>query len=115
MSITLYGLKNCDSCRKALKYIQSKGADVRLTDVREQAPTTTQLKDWCKHFGRDALVNKRSTTWRGLNDQQKDMGSDAQAVKLMVQSPTLMKRPVIVSGQHVLLGFNTGDVDKLLK
>lgn len=114
MSITLYGLKNCDSCKKAQKYIEGKGGEAVLVDVRENPPTKTQLKQWCASFGRGALVNKRSTTWRGLSDVDKDIQSDAQAIELIIASPALMKRPVIISGQHALLGFNANDIDSLV-
>lgn len=114
MTIKLYGLKNCDSCKKALKYLTSQGADAVLIDVRDQPPTAKQLKTWCREFGRDAFVNKRSTTWRGLTEAQKTITSDAQAVTLIQASPTLMKRPVIVAGKKMLIGFNANDVDQLL-
>ncbi len=115
MSITLYGLKNCDTCRKALKHIQAAGVAVSLIDVRETPPTGNQLKAWCQTFGRDAFVNKRSTTWRGLSDAQKDITSDSQAIALLVESPALMKRPVIVAGDTLQLGFKPAEVDKLLQ
>ncbi len=115
MSITLYGLKNCDTCRKALKYLQAKGADAELLDVRETPPTRQQLKDWCQKFGRDALVNKRSTTWRGLSDAQKEITSDAQAVALLREFPALMKRPVMDNGSALQLGFKPADADMLLQ
>ena len=115
MTITLYGLKNCDSCKKALKHLTGQGADAVLIDVREQPPTAKQLKEWCQEFGRDVFVNKRSTTWRGLTEAQKAITSDAQALALIQTSPTLMKRPVIVAGKKKLIGFKASDVDQLLK
>ncbi|MFK8030589.1 MAG: Spx/MgsR family RNA polymerase-binding regulatory protein [Gammaproteobacteria bacterium] len=114
MTIKLYGIKNCDSCKKALKYLTAQDVDAELIDVREQPPTTKQLKEWCQEFGRDAFVNKRSTTWRGLSDTQKAITSDAQALALIKESPTLMKRPVIVAGETLLLGFKAGDLDQLI-
>lgn len=115
MGITIYGLKNCDTCRKALKYVQSSGAEGSLIDVREQPPGSERLTQWCTMFGRDALVNKRSTTWRSLSDAEKSFTTDAEAVALLTQHPALMKRPVMINGPTSLLGFKAADVDALLK
>jgi len=110
---TLYGLKNCDSCRKALKAILAAGADAELIDVRENPPSKKMLTQWCKIFGRDTLVNRRSTTWRGLSDEEKELSSDQIAVALLQIHPTLMKRPVIIQDGVLLLGFNADTIKAL--
>ncbi len=115
MNTTVYGLKNCESCKKTMKYLADKGIEATLLDVREHAPTSSQLKRWCSKFGREAFVNKRSTTWRGLTEQQKNIESNAQAIELLQNAPTLMKRPVVLRGTNAVLGFKPGDIDKLLK
>ncbi len=115
MKTTVYGLKNCDSCKKTMKHLEKLGADVTLLDVREHPPKPAQLKSWCSTFGRDVFVNKRSTTWRNLTDEQKNIESDSQAIELIQAAPALMKRPVVLHGTHMLLGHNPAELDKLFR
>ncbi|MEM7082381.1 MAG: Spx/MgsR family RNA polymerase-binding regulatory protein [Pseudomonadota bacterium] len=114
MTIVVYGLKNCDSCKKALRHLAERTIEAALIDVRATPPTAQQLRAWCVRFGRDALVNKRSTTWRNLTDNDKHILSDEDAVALLVAQPTLMKRPVIETQDHALLGFNADELDAFL-
>ena len=97
----LYGLKTCDTCRKALKDLQNAGKDVRFVDVRQDGLPRGQLERFHAAFG-DALVNRRSTTWRNLDE-------DARAgdpVALLLEHPTLVKRPVIDDGATLHLGWS---------
>ena len=93
----LYGLKNCDTCRKALKALPA----VDFVDVRaDGVPPEVMQKAW-EVFGM-ALVNTRSTTWRGLDEQERRM----DPLSLLAAHSTLMKRPLIVSGDTMHLGWN---------
>ena len=94
--ITLYGIKNCDTCRKALKALD----DAKLHDVRAEPLTREQLQLFYEHFGQ-ALVNTRSTTWRNLDEDQRSQ----DPIDLLVQHPTLMKRPVIDRDGELFLGW----------
>lgn len=97
----LYGLKTCDTCRKALKEFHNAGKDVRFVDVRQDGLPQGQLERFHAAFG-DALVNRRSTTWRNLDE-------DARAgdpVALLLAHPTLMKRPLIDDGTTLHLGWS---------
>lgn len=86
----LYGLKTCDTCRKALKALEGAGHSVQFVDVRAEPLGADQLAEFLAVFG-DALVNTRSTTWRGLSeDDRKRAPAD-----LLAAHPALMKRPVI--------------------
>ncbi len=91
----VYGIKNCDSCRKALKAL-----DAELHDVRDTPLSAEQLTQFHDAFG-DALVNKRSTTWRNLDEKQRA----EDPIKLLQQHPTLMKRPVIEKDGTLFLGW----------
>lgn len=95
----LYGLKNCDTCRKALKALQAQG-EVDYTDVRADGVSADDLERFFAAFG-DALLNTRSTTWRGLSDAEKQ----AEPLKLLAEHPTLMKRPVIDKDGKLYLGW----------
>lgn len=89
----LYGIKACDTCRKALKMLQEGGHDVMFVDVRDTPLEPQLLQSFHETFG-DKLLNTRSTTWRGLNDS--DRARDP--LDLLAAHPTLMKRPVIDNG-----------------
>lgn len=100
MKLTIYGLKACDTCRKAVKSLTALGHEVTYIDVRSDGVRADKLAEFQEVFG-DKLVNTRSTTWRGLSD-------DAQkrpALELLSAHPTLMKRPVIDAGGALTLGW----------
>lgn len=86
----LYGLKTCDTCRKALKTLEAAGRPARLVDVRAEPLGADQLAAFLAAFG-DALVNTRSTTWRGLSEEERKR----TPADLLAARPALMKRPVI--------------------
>jgi len=109
----VYGLKNCDTCKKAIKALGAAGAHFTVVDVRDDGVPADLLAEWVRSLGAGALVNRRSTTWRGLSDADKATADGEGAVALMVQHPTLMKRPVIVAGGAVHVGW-TKDVQAAL-
>lgn len=108
-SLTLYGLKNCDTCKTALNALDSDGHDVELVDIREDTDLETRVPQWLKAVGPDVLVNKRSTTWRALSDADKAAVEQGHAQALLIANPTLIKRPVIETGADVYVGW-TSDV-----
>ncbi len=97
----LYGLKNCDTCRKALKSLADAGCEIDFVDVRATPLSADVLTRFEAAHG-DALVNRRSTTWRGLDDDARAR----PAVELLLDHPTLMKRPVIEVEGKTYLGWN---------
>lgn len=100
----IYGIKNCDTCRKAVKAL-----DAELHDVRQTPLTIEQLERFYAAFGQ-ALVNTRSTTWRNLDEAARK----EDPLKLLQQHPTLMKRPVIERGDELFLGWGKDVQAKLL-
>lgn len=108
MTITLYGLKNCDSCKKAMKALEAAGKDVAFVDIRTEADLTTKVPRWLAATNPGALLNTRSTTWRGLSDADKHRAEDDLA-GLLIEHPTLIKRPVIEAGDALTVGW-TKDV-----
>jgi arsenate reductase-like glutaredoxin family protein len=105
----LYGLKTCDTCRKAVKALEAAGKPVELVDVREAPVGEAVLAGWLDAFG-ERLVNTRSTTWRGLSEAER---AEAPLV-LLGRHPALMKRPVIEAGERVYLGWDAGVRSALL-
>lgn len=104
----LYGLKSCDTTRKALKTLREAGKEVTYIDVRVDGVPNDVLRDLSEKFG-DVLVNKRSTTWRGLTDSERA----GDSLELLAAHPTLMKRPVVRSDKQDYLGW-TKDVEAAL-
>jgi len=114
MSITLYGLENCDTCRTALKTLESAGVGHRFFNVRTDGLTHQHVAGWVAAHGVDKVLNKRSTTWRNLPDVLKeDADTEHGAISLMYQHPTLIKRPVIEVEGKILIGW-TKPVQKAL-
>jgi len=104
MTTTLYGLKNCDTCKKALKALEAAGIDPVFVDIRAEADLVAKVPVWLDAVGGKVLLNSRSTTWRGLGDAEK-AGAEADPVPLLIANPTLIKRPVIEHGDDVLVGW----------
>jgi len=102
--ITLYGLKNCDTCRKALKALP----DATLVDVRADGVPEAVMAQAFAQFG-DALLNTRSTTWRGLEEAERAL----PPLALIAKHPALMKRPLITAGDAMYLGWTAATQDAI--
>lgn len=107
MSVILYGLRACDSCRKARKWLDRFDVEFRFVDYRDEPLSGEQVTDWASQLGGfEAMVNKSSTTWRNLLPQRKDPGSDAEWRLLLREHPALIKRPVVAVDGEVRQGFS---------
>ena len=102
MSTKLFGLKNCDTCKKALKALERAGKDVTFRDIRATPLTPAEIEAITREFG-DLAVNRQSTTYRSFSDFLKASDPEAQ---IMAQ-PTVMKRPVIQDGDRWYLGWDS--------
>ena len=112
--LIFYGLKSCDTCRKAVKALERAGRPVTYVDVRDDGVPAERLIDWLTALGPERLVNRRSTTWRGLSEVERaGAGSPGGAAALLAAHPTLMKRPVIVDGATIHVGWSAA-VEKAL-
>jgi len=102
MTVVLYGLSNCDTCRKARKWLDRFGIEHGFVDYRDQRPTPEMLVAWKERLGGwDAMVNKSSTTWRTLPPARKAPESDAEWKLLLREHPALVRRPLLVTGDGV--------------
>lgn len=102
----VYGLKNCDTCRKARKWLDAKGIDHEFVDLRESTPAVAELECWHDALG-GALLNRRGTTWRQLPEIEKAKAEmKAELPALLHAQPALMKRPIVVDGDTMLVGFD---------
>ncbi len=106
----VYGLSTCDTSKKALKALEAAGHAVTFRDVRADPLSEAEIDEFVRTFG-DAIINRSSTTWRGLSDWLRASDPEAQ----IAAQPTLMKRPVIRTDDGLFLGWDAGVQAKLLK
>jgi len=111
--LTVYGIKQCDTVRKALKWLDQQGFEHRFHDFRSDGLPPGLLQSWLNSDFSGVLVNRRSTTWRQLSEAQRQSEGEA-LLKLLLQFPTLIKRPVIVTDQIVAVGFNPEELEARL-
>jgi arsenate reductase (glutaredoxin) len=111
--LTVYGINQCDTCRKALKWLSAQSIEHQFHDFRVDGLDETLLRSWLNSSFADKLINRRSTSWRQLNDQQREVQGDAQ-VLLLLEHPTLIKRPVFVNGDIIAIGFKPQELSALL-
>lgn len=111
---TIYHLKACDTCRKVLKQFTASGQEFTAIDVREAPLAADTLSRFLDAFGWEKLINRRSTTWRGLNDAQKE-SAENNALTLLQTYPTLMKRPVIDGPAGLTLGAGKDEIARQIK
>ena len=104
--ITVYGIKNCDTVKKALKWLADHSIEHKLHDYRVDGLDLNFLTQAEAQFGWDVLVNKRSTTWRNLDEQVKNSLDKTTALSVLEENPTLIKRPIILQDGKALIGFN---------
>lgn len=106
--ITVYGIKQCDTCRKALRHLEARGIEHHFHDLRVDGLMPEMVVEWMASPFADQLVNRRSRTWSGLTDTQKQSAGD-ELVHLLADNPTLVKRPVFEEGKVVAVGFKESD------
>ena len=104
--ITVYGIKNCDTVKKALKWLMEHNIEHKLHDYRVDGLDTAFLQQAEAKFGWENLVNKRSTTWRNLDEDVKKTLSTSTALSVLAANPTLIKRPIILQEGKALIGFD---------
>ncbi len=102
---TLYGIKNCDTIKKARKWLEAHGVDYRFHDFRADGLDEKRLRGWVKQLGWETLLNRRGTTWRKLPEADREGIDAARAIELMLEQPALIKRPVLEHGKDVCVGF----------
>jgi arsenate reductase len=103
--ITLYGIPNCDTVKKARKWLEGEGIDFTFHDFRKDGLEKSLAESWIASLGADIVINRRGTTWRKLPDARKDLADDGQAVDLIVEFPAMIKRPVIDKDGALHVGF----------
>ena len=102
MTVTIYALKSCEKCKKAIRALESAGYQLENIDIRVTGVPKERLAEWLELHGEDALVNRNSTTWRCLDDVTRN----TKPLDLLMTYPTVMKRPVILAGGVSYIGWS---------
>ena len=106
MAITVYGIKNCDTMKKARVWLDSNGVQYEFHDYKTAGIDADVLKRWAGEVGWEVLLNRAGTTFRKLSDEQKTGLNERKAIALMVAQPSMIKRPVLEKGRKLLVGFD---------
>lgn len=104
----LYGIKNCDKIKKAKGWLEAHQVEYHFHDYRQDG-LPSEVADWLARLGWQQLINRRSTSWRQLSEAERDCFSAADpsdALALLEATPTLIKRPLLVTGKQILVGFD---------
>ena len=104
--ITLYGIKNCDTVKKARKWLDQHAVDYRFHDFREDGIAADEVETWLDELGWEVVVNKRSTTWKQLDEAQRQNMNPSDALTAILEHPTLIKRPLLDTGHERHCGFS---------
>lgn len=114
-TVHLYGLRRCSTCVKARKWLEANAVDHEFVDYRDDPIAPEVLSSWAAQQGWTTVINKASTSWRGLTDEQKQASTDAQWLALVAEHPTLIKRPVLVKNPDVVFGFSDAKYAAIFK
>ena len=106
MKIRLYGIPNCDTMKKARTWLESHGVEHEFHDYKKSGIERAKLESWIQAVGWEVLLNRAGTTFRKLPDPAKANLTEARAVKLMLEQPSMIKRPVLERGKTLLVGFS---------
>ena len=101
----MFGIPNCDTIKKAKKWLQSEGIEFDFHDYRKQGINEDLVTEFCSELGWELVVNKRGTTYRQLTQEQKDSLNEASAIQLLIEQPAMIKRPILKVDAQYHLGF----------
>jgi arsenate reductase len=105
MAVTIYGIKNCDTMKKARAWLDARGIAYAFHDYKTAGIERAQLEGWARDVGWEALLNRAGTTFRKLPDASKDALTEKKAIALMLDQPSMIKRPVLDIAGTLLVGF----------
>ena len=115
MTIHIYGIPNCDTVKKARKWLEKNGVDYAFHDYKKEGASAAKLANWIDAKGVDTVLNRRGTTWRKLSDEDKADVDAAKAVRLLEANPSMIKRPVVEYAGGLLVGFNEAEWEAALQ
>lgn len=104
-AVTMFGIKNCDTIKKARTWLEAKGVTYRFHDYKAEGVEKAALERWAKEVSWEILLNRAGTTFRGLPEADKAGLTEKKAIALMVKQPSMIKRPVLDVGGKLIVGF----------
>jgi arsenate reductase len=113
--ITIYGIKNCDTMKKARAWLDGRGVAYAFHDYKASGIERARLQGWAKAVGWETLLNRAGTTFRKLPDADKGGLNEGKAITLMLAQPSMIKRPVLDLGDRLLVGFKPDDYARSVK
>jgi len=113
-NVTIYGIKNCDTMKKARSWLDANNVAYQFHDYKITGAGKTLLEGWAKQVGWEVLLNRAGTTFRALPDADKNALSEKKAIALMIAQPSMIKRPVLIAGDKILVGFKPENYQGLL-
>ena len=111
--IKLYGIKNCDTVKKARNWLDLHGIEYAFHDFREDGLDAGQVRGWLRELGWENLVNRRSTSWKALDEKARQAMNDETALQAIMAQPTLIKRPLLDVGHERFTGFSAAGYEKI--
>jgi Spx/MgsR family transcriptional regulator len=111
--ITLYGIKNCDTVKKARNWLDLHGIEYRFHDFREDGLEAAAVSAWLAELGWEQLVNKRSTSWKALDARDRETMDEKSALRAIMAQPTLIKRPLLDTGHERFTGFSAANYQQI--
>lgn len=115
-SIKIYGIPNCDTIKKTIKWFEQQGIDYAFHDYKKEGIKKGKLQEWCRKAGWETVMNKRSTTWRETDPAvQAGITNANAAIGLMMEAHSLIKRPLIETEKGIIVGFDEKNILSQLK
>jgi len=106
MKPRVYGIRNCDTMKKAFAWLEANGVAYEFHDYKKEGASPEKLRAWARQVGWEALANTRGPTWRKIPDAEKRNLDEARAIALLVRNPSAIRRPVVEAGSKLLVGFD---------
>ncbi len=110
---TLYGIPNCDTMKKARKWLDEHGVAYQFHNYKKDGVPEKKLRQWVKQLGWETLLNRRGTTWRKLDESVKNNIDEPSALQIMLDNPSIIKRPVLENSGTLLVGFKEAGYQQL--
>ena len=110
----IYGIKNCDTMKKAFDWLAENNVPYEFHDYKKMGISEDKIQEWLTQKPWDVLINRAGTTWRKLSEEEKSI-DERGAIKLMMEKPSMIKRPIIENDKIVVMGFNSDTYEQIFK
>ena len=109
MELTIFGIKNCDTMKKAMKWLDDNGIGYHFHDYKKEGVPEQRLRQWLEALGWETVINKRGTTWRKLDDAVQESMNTEKAITVATENPSIIKRPILQNDDFILAGFKADE------